>query len=941
MKRFKGMSKASSAYSFKGRLLQKQDLRPRAQAQRRQQAAQERANLIKEMSSENRTMVHEMDLDAGDASPEQQELYDAAFNTMPPGEEGFDLSHEGGEHEVFEEFVHHLQNITGVRRVDYRDRRNRVELRTTQWNEQIDVLVNAYLEYSQQEQDGLVCEPAGADEGGDAFGIEVIDIFHRRYQTFIPTPGEAYTNATLLRYGYIGCSPVRPSVAISLRTLAVYRQTHRVCPRLSIQAEVKKSCHLHQVPYRRYLCELFTIAYDIYIEILHCVDGRIRTAMQRDQPNSELLNACPACMYKLEDEPPLEYSMMCEMDGNNSLKRIDAALRERQARTDTRRPRGPFWVGQEEVDGFKDDVKDDSADPDDDWEEESDSDPVATCIERWRNAGPEQRKKMFKLFDEAGIFVVACRHGVVVLVCDIVRSGELAKYGLAMVNRLVDMFGSRICIGYDIGCAFEGTVSRSSIADKACESLLRFVVGSFHGHAHNRGCQLRWHPLYVRGTGRSDFEGCERVFSASNALAAGTRHASRFHRHQAIDEHFAFWNLDKYASMSTFLLNHYREAQHVIDNHPLEIKEIQRKLAISDDNCLAYIRQEREYLQGLKKEPPDDTLRFDYVEALEHLEKCCLDDARGHLNRLNNTPALPNLHKSLVNASRSIRSAETKYHNAETTAAQLEKSLQLEMRWTSDHSEFRAIKEKLKERKYQRALDELERLVVQRLFELSKLNMSGTGMYNLFASDAIRQALRKYNTLASTHTPARPQLSWTDIVEYSFLGEFELLRHSRADIREAHWAQPSHREVTLKVLQLERAKEEVIRVNVEARRLRTFIHDETLAVHKAISRVQSSDPLLAAEIRKRWALQEAVNSVHIARLDRLALLPGMSGSDGLSVRIGTSQDACAMTSDIQTSVDPVIQEVLSGDAGGDGIQDDEELSRNVEGLVDFIEAVTD
>jgi hypothetical protein len=31
------------------------------------------------------------------------------------------------------------------------------------------------------------------------------------------------------------------------------------------------------------------------------------------------------------------------------------------------------------------------------------------------------------------------------------------------------------------------------------------------------------------------------------------------------------------------------------------------------------------------------------------------------------------------------------------------------------------------ERKYRRALDELERLVVQRLFEMTKLGMSGVG----------------------------------------------------------------------------------------------------------------------------------------------------------------------------------------------------------------------
>jgi len=50
---------------------------------------------------------------------------------------------------------------------------------------------------------------------------------------------------------------------------------------------------------------------------------------------------------------------------------------------------------------------------------------VNTCVERWRNAGPEARKKMFALFAVAGIFLAVCRHGHVLVICDMIRSGEL------------------------------------------------------------------------------------------------------------------------------------------------------------------------------------------------------------------------------------------------------------------------------------------------------------------------------------------------------------------------------------------------------------------------------------------------------------------------------------------------------------------------------------
>jgi hypothetical protein len=48
-----------------------------------------------------------------------------------------------------------------------------------------------------------------------------------------------------------------------------------------------------------------------------------------------------------------------------------------------------------------------------------------TCVDRWRNAGPEARKKMFALFAIAGIFLAVCRHGHVLVICDMIRSGEL------------------------------------------------------------------------------------------------------------------------------------------------------------------------------------------------------------------------------------------------------------------------------------------------------------------------------------------------------------------------------------------------------------------------------------------------------------------------------------------------------------------------------------
>ena len=116
------------------------------------------------------------------------------------------------------------------------------------------------------------------------------------------------------------------------------------------------------------------------------------------------------------------------------------------------------------------------------------------------------------------------------------------------------MHGNDQAIGSDIGCSLSATLAASSIAQTARAANVQLVVNAFHGHVHNRMCQLQYHPLYLSGTGLEDFETCECVFSSSNATAALIRHASYFHYVQYLELHFSQWDADKYAELSTLLL---------------------------------------------------------------------------------------------------------------------------------------------------------------------------------------------------------------------------------------------------------------------------------------------------------------------------------------------------------------------------------------------------
>jgi hypothetical protein len=70
-----------------------------------------------------------------------------------------------------------------------------------------------------------------------------------------------------------------------------------------------------------------------------------------------------------------------------------------------------------------------------------------------------------------------------------------------------------------------------------------------------------------------------------------------------------------------YLSNHYREALKIVKDYPAQLKKIQDTNGISDDDFACYLGTEKLYLQGLRKEPPEETLQFEYVEALDLLRQ--------------------------------------------------------------------------------------------------------------------------------------------------------------------------------------------------------------------------------------------------------------------------------------------------------------------------------
>jgi len=177
--------------------------------------------------------------------------------------------------------------------------------------------------------------------------------------------------------------------------------------------------------------------------------------------------------------------------------------------------------------------------------------------------------------------------------------------------------------------------------------------------------------------------------------------------------------------------------------------------------------------------------------------------------------------------------------------------------------------------------------------------------------------------------PPRPALSWKQVVDYGFLGEFDLLRHSRLDVRTQDWAKPGHCELTTKYMELCRSREEMDRLNVEIKRLRTAMCDEAFEYTNAIKATLEVDSALACELQHHWRLRNAIHTLHERRLLRVMSMSGFTGNKELGVRLGTGAPAGRLNTQEQAPDLPagsahVSNEVLLSedfDGGADGLQD--------------------
>ncbi|KAG8776194.1 hypothetical protein FRC12_001050 [Ceratobasidium sp. 428] len=424
-------------------------------------------------------------------------------------------------------------------------------------------------------------------------------------------------------------------------------------------------------------------------------------------------------------------------------------------------------------------------------------------------------------------------------------------------------------------------------------------VGAFHGPAHNRICQFDNSPRNISGTGLTDFENCERLFSSTNRLAGTTRLASKHHRLQKIHNHLRAFDEDTYLGLGTYLRTRYTDTLRVLELAEAVVEELCPDA--TDADMERFRLQERMYLESLKTELPEDTFAIGYLDLLEKLEQKQVDYNKAFATTFQMVEgrSLGDLRRAAMHTSRLEswrRTTLTQLELLQNAVAQMEDDHGVVDRWTCESDDWKKAETLRHRQHYQFCVDELERLVILRLLELSKAGLEGTGyklrqhiMKALMArSAAVKSSLTRYNQAAvDLHGAKARTFTWEQVSQLSVLNEFELLKDSRRQPLDQDWAKPEVRQCVEQWHLAQRAAEEIIRLNVEARRVRTSLAHEAISLPAAASQIQSANAGLGWAAERYVSRRLKTNAIVSHELELLEKHPGFTGSRDVGVRIGS------------------------------------------------------
>ncbi|KAF7366119.1 hypothetical protein MVEN_00488700 [Mycena venus] len=163
------------------------------------------------------------------------------------------------------------------------------------------------------------------------------------------------------------------------------------------------------------------------------------------------------------------------------------------------------------------------------------------CEKSWAAANEKKHKADPKRYDASSIFLLSCRHGQPLFLCNINTPGEQQEYIIALMEEVNSLLPAQVTVlqAYDVGCVTDCTLNLYPIFSEGFRARVSFIINAMHAFGHLWACQLFYNLRFRKGVGITDHEGIERLWSRIRKLIPLTRNQWNSRR---------IWMIDQYAS---------------------------------------------------------------------------------------------------------------------------------------------------------------------------------------------------------------------------------------------------------------------------------------------------------------------------------------------------------------------------------------------------------
>ncbi|XP_076079987.1 uncharacterized protein LOC143050754 [Mytilus galloprovincialis] len=220
--------------------------------------------------------------------------------------------------------------------------------------------------------------------------------------------------------------------------------------------------------------------------------------------------------------------------------------------------------------------------------------------------------------DVTGVFGSVCKHDIPFHFMDL-SHGERLSYPVYILKCLLETRTDNLVVMYDIACMLHKHLKKNN-----CEEMLEkctFAIPVFHSFAHNMACQLSYGQRFVTGTGLTDGEGIERLWSYLRGFRKITKEMSLNNRQDLLTEAMLHHSEKTIYGLGTRMITRLKKCDTIIENTEKVVQDILTELEESEDAVSDWQTEWKSQCHTKGRKNVFLTVDEQYAESLDNLEE--------------------------------------------------------------------------------------------------------------------------------------------------------------------------------------------------------------------------------------------------------------------------------------------------------------------------------